>query len=207
MKSPVLQTLPICEQHISTCLAEKLKEGVSEWKLERPGRSIALKSDNAANAVREADPHVHSSQPGVPTHGNNQKGCDLFSAATQLARIFWRRAGDAERTTSMEMFPQSEKLRVLSGRTPQNKYSDPEFRDFLKKCLTKGSGPLHTWIVTAPERIYDHLRDCVQQGTFFSTNRSVFSPDNVDKPHFSEKKILVKERGVKLEKAVLVDFD
>lgn len=141
MKSPVLQTLPICEQHISTCLAEKLKEGVSEWKLERPGRSIALKSDNAANAVSEADPHVHSGQPGVPTHGNNQKGCDLFSAATQLPRIFWRRAGDAERTKSMEMFPQSEKLRVLSGRTCKTNTLTPNFETFSRNVWPKVQDP------------------------------------------------------------------
>ncbi|XP_077094330.1 E3 SUMO-protein ligase ZBED1-like [Siphateles boraxobius] len=63
MKASVLQTRPLYEQHTSTLLAEKLQEVVAEWKLERPGKTISVTTDNAkniVNAVREAGlgPHV-----------------------------------------------------------------------------------------------------------------------------------------------------
>ncbi|XP_073721603.1 E3 SUMO-protein ligase ZBED1-like [Misgurnus anguillicaudatus] len=63
MKASVLQTRPLHEQHTTTHLAEKLQEVVAEWKLERPGTTISVTTDNAkniVNAVREAGlgPHV-----------------------------------------------------------------------------------------------------------------------------------------------------
>lgn len=56
MRSHVLQTRPVYEQHTSTNLAEHLKEAVNEWKLERPGTIIPVTTDNAkiiVNAIKE----------------------------------------------------------------------------------------------------------------------------------------------------------
>ncbi|XP_051574117.1 E3 SUMO-protein ligase ZBED1 isoform X3 [Myxocyprinus asiaticus] len=50
MKSPVLQTRPVYE-HKSTNYAEKLKEVVADWSLERPRCTIPVTSDNAKNIV------------------------------------------------------------------------------------------------------------------------------------------------------------
>ncbi|XP_060768023.1 E3 SUMO-protein ligase ZBED1-like [Neoarius graeffei] len=63
MRTVVLQTRPLHEQHTSTHLAEKLNEVVTEWKLERRGMPIAVTTDNArniVNAVGEAGlgPHI-----------------------------------------------------------------------------------------------------------------------------------------------------
>lgn len=67
MKSPVLQTRLICEQHGSERLAEKLKEVVLEWKLERPRKSIAVKTNNAKNVISA----VCEARPGPPVLGAN----------------------------------------------------------------------------------------------------------------------------------------
>ena len=63
MKTSVLQTQPLYELHTSAPLAVKLQEVVAECKLERPGTTISVTTDNAkniVNAVREAGlvPHV-----------------------------------------------------------------------------------------------------------------------------------------------------
>lgn len=53
----ILQTRPIYEQHTSANLAEHLMEAVQEWKLEKPGITIPVTTDNAkniTNAVKEA---------------------------------------------------------------------------------------------------------------------------------------------------------
>ena len=39
------------ESHTSAHLAEKLQEVVAEWKLERPGTTISVTTDNAKNSV------------------------------------------------------------------------------------------------------------------------------------------------------------
>ncbi|XP_060791742.1 zinc finger BED domain-containing protein 4-like [Neoarius graeffei] len=63
MRTVVLQTRPLYEQHTSSHLADKLNEVVSEWKLERPGMNKAVTTDNArniVNAIGEAGlgPHI-----------------------------------------------------------------------------------------------------------------------------------------------------
>lgn len=189
MKSPVLQTLPICEQHISTCLAEKLKEGVSEWKLERPGRSIALKSDKCCKCSQWSWSTCAQQSARCPdSWQQSERLWSFFHCNTTAAYILetsrwcWMYQIDGDISAVRE-------IKDAVRKNLQNRCSDPKFWDFLKKCLIKGSGPFHAWLVPDPERTYDHLRGCAQQGTL---QRSVFSPDNVDKLHFSEKKILVK---------------
>ena len=51
MVSHVLQTRPMYEQHTSANLVEGLKETVLEWKLERPGTTSTVTTDNARNMV------------------------------------------------------------------------------------------------------------------------------------------------------------
>lgn len=63
MRTVVLQTRPLHEQHTSTHLAEKLTEVVSEWNLKKNGMPLAVTTDNArniVNAVGEAGlgPHI-----------------------------------------------------------------------------------------------------------------------------------------------------
>ena len=50
-ENPVLQTRPCHESHTSAHLGEILKGAVEEWKLQRPGVTIPISTDNASNIV------------------------------------------------------------------------------------------------------------------------------------------------------------
>lgn len=90
IQSHVLQTRPIYEQHTSTHLAEELKEAVSEWKLERPGSTIPVTTDNARNIVNAISEAGLGPQIGCFAHTLNlasQKATGINQVSRLLGRI------------------------------------------------------------------------------------------------------------------------
>ncbi|KAI4829903.1 hypothetical protein KUCAC02_001563 [Chaenocephalus aceratus] len=90
MQSHVLQTRPLYEQHTSTHLAEVLKEVVSEWKLERPGNTIPVTTDNARNIVNAISEAGLGPQIGCFAHTINlaaQKSTGINKVSRLLSRI------------------------------------------------------------------------------------------------------------------------
>ncbi|KAI4824513.1 hypothetical protein KUCAC02_013017 [Chaenocephalus aceratus] len=90
MQSHVLQTRPLYEQHTSTHLAEVLKEVVSEWKLERPGNTIPVTTDNARNIVNAISEAGLGPQIGCFAHTINlaaQKATGINQVSRLLGRI------------------------------------------------------------------------------------------------------------------------
>lgn len=90
MRSVVLQTRPLHEQHTSIHLAEKLKEVVSEWKLERPGMPIAVTTDNARNIVNAVGEAGLGPQIGCFAHTLNlaaKKALEIKQVSHVLAKM------------------------------------------------------------------------------------------------------------------------
>ncbi|XP_057684886.1 E3 SUMO-protein ligase ZBED1 [Corythoichthys intestinalis] len=90
LASYVLQTRPIYEQHTSTILAEGLKGTVLEWKLERPGTTITVTTDNARNIVNSVKEAGLGPQIGCFAHTINlasQKATGLNQVSRVLGKV------------------------------------------------------------------------------------------------------------------------
>lgn len=78
------------EQHTSANLAEGLKETALEWKLERPGTTIAVTTDNARNIVNAVIEAGMGPQIGCFAHTINlasQKATGLNQIARLLGKV------------------------------------------------------------------------------------------------------------------------
>lgn len=84
MKSLVLQTCPIYEQHTSR---EKPKDVVPEWKLERPRTSIAVTTNNAKNIVHAVCETGLGPQVGCFAHSINL--AQQKATASQVSRLLY----------------------------------------------------------------------------------------------------------------------
>lgn len=94
MKSPVLQTRPVYEQHTSTHPAENLQEAVAEWKL----KPVAVTTDNErniVNAVSDAGlgPHI-----GCFAHTLNLASQKRM-AVSQVSQLLGKTAGFFHRSS------------------------------------------------------------------------------------------------------------
>ena len=90
LASHFLQTQPIYEQHTSANLAEGLKGTVLEWKLERPGTTIPVTTDNARNIVNAVKEAGLGPQIGCFPHTINlasQKATGLNQVSRVLGRV------------------------------------------------------------------------------------------------------------------------
>ena len=90
MVSNVLQTRPLYDQHTSANLAEGLKEAVLEWKLERPGTSIPVTTDNARNIAKAVTEAGLGPQIGCFAHTINlasQKAIALNQVDRLLGKV------------------------------------------------------------------------------------------------------------------------
>ncbi|XP_039608816.1 E3 SUMO-protein ligase ZBED1-like [Polypterus senegalus] len=86
MRNHVLQTRHVYEQHTSTNLAEHLKEAVNEWKLERPGTTIPVTTDNAKNIVSAVKAAGLGPQIGCFAHTINLASQKVTSI-NQISRL------------------------------------------------------------------------------------------------------------------------
>ncbi|XP_059902138.1 E3 SUMO-protein ligase ZBED1-like [Gadus macrocephalus] len=90
MRSPVLQTRPLYENHTGSHLAQVLTQAVEEWKIKRPTTNIPVTTDNAKNLINAVNEAGLGPQIGCFAHVVNlasQKGISVNRMDRLLGRI------------------------------------------------------------------------------------------------------------------------
>lgn len=204
MKSPVLQTLPICEQHISTCLAEKLKEGVSEWKLERPGRSIALKSNKCCKCSQWSWSTCAQQSARCPdSWQQSERLWSFFHCNTTAAYILetsrwcWMYQIDGDISAVRE-------IKDAVRKNLQNRCSDPKFLRLSQEMFDQRFRTLSRMVSARP---WENLRPPQRLCPAGDITKICLLSRQCGQTAFFWEENISEKRGVKLDKAVLVDFD